>query len=224
MRIGIIVAMDKEFIRLNSLFESDADVCVVKSGIGKVNAALATQKLIDKYHPDFIISSGCAGGLSQLLNVGNVVVSEKVRYHDVYCGDDNELGQVQDMPAEFETNAALINLALACNQYIDVHIVRGKIASGDWLVTGDKVQDIIDVVPNAIAVDMESGAIAQVCHINNVKFVAFRVISDVPGKKDVDNLQQYADFWARLADNSFTVTKTFVDKLKRNGYDERRKN
>jgi adenosylhomocysteine nucleosidase len=81
-------------------------------------------------------------------------------------------------------------------------------------VTGDKVQDIIHVVPKAIAVDMESGAIAQVCHINNVKFVAFRVISDVPGKKDVDNLQQYADFWARLADNSFTVTKTFVDKLK----------
>ena len=171
MRIGIIVAMDKEFVQLNSLFESDADVCVVKSGIGKVNAALATQKLIDTYHPDFIISSGCAGGLTQLLNVGNVVVSEKVRYHDVYCGDDNELGQVQDMPAEFETNAALINLALACNQYIDVRIVCGKIASGDWLVTGDKVQDIIDVVPNAIAVDMESGAIAQVCRINNVKFV-----------------------------------------------------
>ena len=214
MRIGIIVAMDKEFVQLNSLFENDSDVCVVKSGIGKVNAALATQKLIDTYHPDFIISSGCAGGLSQLLNVGDVVVSEKVRYHDVYCGDDNELGQVQDMPAEFETNTALINLALACNQYIDVRIVCGKIASGDWLVTGDKVQDIIDVVPNAIAVDMESGAIAQVCHINNVKFVAFRVISDVPGKKDVDNLQQYADFWARLADNSFTVTKTFVDKLK----------
>ena len=214
MRIGIIVAMDKEFVQLNSLFENDADVCIVKSGIGKVNAALATQKLIDTYHPDFIISSGCAGGLSQLLNVGDVVVSEKVRYHDVYCGDGNELGQVQDMPAEFETNTALINLALACNQYIDVHIVRGKIASGDWLVTGDKVQDIIDVVPNAIAVDMESGAIAQVCHINNVKFVAFRVISDVPGKKDVDNLQQYADFWARLADNSFTVIKTFVDKLK----------
>ena len=214
MRIGILVAMDKEFVQLNSLFENDADVCVVKSGIGKVNAALATQKLIDTYHPDFIISSGCAGGLSQLLNVGDVVVSEKVRYHDVFCGDGNELGQVQDMPAEFETNAALITLALACNQYIDVRIVRGKIASGDWLVTGDKVQDIIDVVPNAIAVDMESGAIAQVCHINNVKFVAFRVISDVPGKKDVDNLQQYADFWARLADNSFTVTKTFVDKLK----------
>lgn len=214
MKIGIIVAMDKEFVQLNSLFENDADVCVVKSGIGKVNAALATQKLIDTYHPDFIISSGCAGGLSQLLNVGNVVVSEKVRYHDVFCGEDNELGQVQDMPAEFETNAALINLALACNQYIDVRIVRGKIASGDWLVTGDKVQDIIDVVPNAIAVDMESGAIAQVCHINNVKFVAFRVISDVPGKKDVDNLQQYADFWTRLADNSFTVTKAFVDKLK----------
>ena len=214
MRIGIIVAMDKEFVQLNSLFENDADVCVVKSGIGKVNAALATQKLIDTYHPDFIISSGCAGGLSQLLNVGNVVVSETVRYHDVFCGEGNELGQVQDMPAEFETNAALINLALACNQYIDVCIVCGKIASGDWLVTGDKVQDIIDVVPNAIAVDMESGAIAQVCHINNVKFVAFRVISDVPGKKDVDNLQQYADFWARLADNSFTVTKTFVDKLK----------
>ena len=206
--------MDKEFVQLNSLFENDADVCVVKSGIGKVNAALATQKLIDTYHPDFIISSGCAGGLSQLLNVGDVVVSEKVRYHDVFCGEGNELGQVQDMPVEFETNTALINLALACNQYIDVHIVRGKIASGDWLVTGDKVQDIIDVVPNAIAVDMESGAIAQVCHINNVKFVAFRVISDVPGKKDVDNLQQYADFWARLADNSFTVTKTFVNKLK----------
>lgn len=86
MKIGIIVAMDKEFVQLQSLFSSE-DVIIQKSGIGKVNAALQTAKMISEYHPDAIISSGCAGGNGDDINVQDVVVSSQLAYHDVYCGE-----------------------------------------------------------------------------------------------------------------------------------------
>ena len=86
MKIGIIVAMDKEFDQLQSLFSSE-DVIIQKSGIGKVNAALQTAKMISEYHPDAIISSGCAGGNGDDINVQDVVVSSQLAYHDVYCGE-----------------------------------------------------------------------------------------------------------------------------------------
>ncbi len=215
MKIGIIVAMDKEFELIKSLFKDNDDVCVVKSGIGKVNAALVAQELAFKYpKPDIIVSTGCAGGASDLLNVGDVVVSESVRYHDVYCGDDNEYGQIQGMPAEFLSDEVLIEIATSCNSELDFSIFRGTIASGDYFVTGaEKTKEIISKVPNAIAIDMESAAIAQVCYINNIKFVAFRVISDVPIKVE-NNSKQYNDFWSSMAENSFKIVKTFIEKIK----------
>ena len=213
MKVGIIVAMDKELRQLKQLFDG-IDVMVQKCGIGKVNAALGTQRMINEFHPDVIISSGCAGGNGDEINVQDVVVSSELAYHDVYCGSaiDNstKYGQVQGMPASFEPEPWLLQKALNLNCGVKVH--AGLIVTGDWFVDSrEKMREIVGHFPNAKAVDMESCAIAQTCYINKVPFISFRVISDVP-LRDTD-ASQYHDFWNTMAEHSFAVTKSFVESI-----------
>ncbi len=213
MKVGIIVAMDKELRQLKQLFDG-IDVMVQKCGIGKVNAALGTQRMINEFHPDVIISSGCAGGNGEEINVQDVVVSSELAYHDVYCGSaiDNstKYGQVQGMPASFEPEPWLLQKALNLNCGVKVH--AGLIVTGDWFVDSrEKMREIVGHFPDAKAVDMESCAIAQTCYINKVPFISFRVISDVP-LRDTD-ASQYHDFWNTMAEHSFAVTKSFVESI-----------
>lgn len=214
MKIGIIVAMDKELRQLRQLFDSD-NVRVEKCGIGKVNAALGAQRMINEFHPDVIISSGCAGGSGDDVNVQDVVVSAELAYHDVYCGTaiDNttQYGQVQGMPVRYKADAKLLEKALGL-QPSGISLHAGLIVTGDWFVDSkEKMRSIIEKFPEAKAVDMESAAIAQTCYINNVPFISFRVISDIP-LRDTD-ASMYHDFWERIADSSFLVTRTFVESL-----------
>ena len=213
MKVGIIVAMDKELRQLKQLFDG-IDEMVQKCGIGKVNAALGTQRMINEFHPDVIISSGCAGGNGEEINVQDVVVSSELAYHDVYCGSaiDNstKYGQVQGMPASFEPEPWLLQQALNLNCGVKVH--AGLIVTGDWFVDSrEKMREIVGHFPDAKAVDMESCAIAQTCYINKVPFISFRVISDVP-LRDTD-ASQYHDFWNTMAEHSFAVTKSFVESI-----------
>lgn len=213
MKVGIIVAMDKELRQLKQLFDG-IDVMVQKCGIGKVNAALGAQRMINEFHPDVIISSGCAGGNGDEINVQDVVVSSELAYHDVYCGSaiDNstKYGQVQGMPASFEPEPWLLQKALNLNCGVKVH--AGLIVTGDWFVDSrEKMREIVGHFPNAKAVDMESCAIAQTCYINKVPFISFRVISDIP-LRDTD-ASQYHDFWNTMAEHSFAVTKSFVESI-----------
>ena len=208
MKIGIIVAMDKELQQLRPLFPEDK-VILQKSGIGKVNAAIQTVEMIRQYKPDVIISSGCAGGNGDDINVQDVVVSSELAYHDVYCGEaigHSVYGQVQGMPARFQADPYLLEKALLTGAK------PGLIVTGDWFVdTKDKMREIIGHFPEAKAVDMESCAIAQACHINKVPFISFRVISDIP-LRDTD-ASQYHNFWDTIAQNSVQVTKTFIESL-----------
>ena len=218
MKIGIIVAMDKELRQLQQLFDS-SHVRVEKCGIGKVNAALGAQRMINEFHPDCIISSGCAGGNGDDVNIQDVVVSSELCYHDVYCGTaiDNTTiyGQVQGLPARYQADPHLLQKAQSLNlksltSNLKTH--SGLIVTGDWFVDSkDKMREIIGHFPEAKAVDMESCAIAQACYINKVPFISFRVISDIP-LRDTD-ASQYHNFWDTIADHSFQVTKTFVESL-----------
>ena len=215
MKIGIIVAMDKELQQLQSLFSSE-DIIIQKSGIGKVNAALQTARMISEYHPDAIISSGCAGGNGEGINLQDVVVSTQLAYHDVYCGNavgSSVYGQVQGLPPRFEADPHLLEKALRLNDRLsDVKVHSGLIVTGDWFVDSkEKMREIIGHFPEAKAVDMESAAIAQTCFINKVPFISFRVISDIP-LRDTD-ASMYHDFWSTIADHSFQVTRTFVESL-----------
>lgn len=215
MKIGIIVAMDKELRQLQQLF-TDGHVRVEKCGIGKVNAALGAQRMISDFQPDVIISSGCAGGNGDDVNVQDVVVSTELVYHDVYCGTaidgSTQYGQVQGMPARFPADARLLDCARRLCMESAPKVIPGLIVTGDWFVDSrEKMRDIISHFPEAKAVDMESCAIAQTCYLNKVPFISFRVISDIP-LRDTD-ASQYHDFWNTVADHSFQVTKTFVESI-----------
>ena len=209
MKIGVIVAMDKELKQLQQLFSSE-DIIIQKSGIGKVNAAIQTVEMIKQYKPDVIISSGCAGGNGDDINVQDVVVSSQLTYHDVYCGtaidNSTQYGQVQGLPVRYEADPVLLEKALKTGAK------PGLIVTGDWFVDSkDKMREIIGHLPDAKAVDMESAAIAQACYIYKVPFISFRVISDIP-LRDTD-ASMYHDFWNTIAENSFQVTKTFIEGL-----------
>ena len=205
--------MDKELRQLQQVFKN-SDVLVQKCGIGKVNAALGAQRMINEFHPDCIISSGCAGGNGDDVNIQDVVVSSELCYHDVYCGTaiDNTTiyGQVQGLPARYQADPHLLAKANALDCGVKIH--PGLIVTGDWFVDSkDKMREIIGHFPDAKAVDMESCAIAQTCYINKVPFISFRVISDMP-LHDTD-ASQYHNFWDTVAEHSFQVTKTFVESL-----------
>ena len=122
MKIGIIIAMDKEFRRISELLDGqkreedggrifvmgrlgDNELVLHQCGIGKVNAAVGVSELIRRYSPDLVVSTGCAGGGRTDMEVMDVVVSTELAYHDVYCGEaigKTVYGQVQGMPARYE--------------------------------------------------------------------------------------------------------------------------
>lgn len=228
MRIGVISAMDVEHEQLTGLLEDKIEktdngfhfmegkiggntFILTKCGIGKVNAAVGTTELIRACRPDCIISTGVAGGIDTSLNVMDVVVSSRIVYHDVWCGDGNAYGQVQDLPLYFEGNATLLKHATQPEQHI-TNIHSGLICSGDKFITDHKELDTIKAAfPEGLAVDMESGAIAHVCHLFKVPFISFRIISDTPGTDN--HFEQYLNFWGEMADRSFKVTHAFLSSL-----------
>ena len=228
MTIGIITAMSSERRQLEKqLVEEERiesasyaytagrigenRIVLMQSGIGKVNAALGAQDLISRFKPDCIISTGVAGGIDCGVEVMDVVASRELVYHDVWCGDGNEYGQVQGMPARYAGNEVLLQTALGLNTSTKIH--GGLICTGDKFITDRSSLDAIKgKFPEGLAVDMESAAIAQVCHIAGVEFLSFRIISDSPAKT-TNHAAQYADFWTEMADRSFGVTRTFLEAL-----------
>ena len=230
MKTGIIVAMEKEFVQLKTLLDepraekrhgrhyiighiNDNEIIMMQCGIGKVNAAVGTSELINAYHPDLIISTGVAGGADTSLEVMNVVVSTECTYHDVYCGSEVEYGQLIGTPARFKAPKDLVEKALSVNKKESNNtVVSGLIVTGDWFVDSqEKMRSILEKFPDAKAVDMESCAIAHTCHLNHIPFISFRIISDIPLKDN--KAAQYFDFWARMAEGSFNVTRHFLEEL-----------
>ena len=185
------------------------DVMVMQCGIGKVNAAMGTLMLVNHFSPNYVINSGVGGGADPSINVMDVVVGARVAYHDVWCGPESQLGQVQGLPLYFECSQQLLDLVPTRD---DIH--KGLICSGDQFI--DKREDVARIkgnFPEALAVDMESGAIAQVCHLCEVPFLALRVISDSPGASH-DNTRQYLDFWTDAPQETFVLVKDIINKLK----------
>ncbi len=225
MKIGIIVAMHKELELLLPLLQKSEksqmagcefyrgkmgrhDVIAMQCGIGKVNAAMGTLTLVNSFLPDFVINSGVAGGADKSVHVMDVVLGTRVAYHDVWCGPESKLGQVQGLPLHFEGSKRLLDLVPDRD---DIH--KGLICSGDQFI--DKMDDVKRIkgnFPEALAVDMESGAIAQVCYKSNVPFLALRVISDSPGASH-DNTKQYLDFWQDAPQETFTLLRDIISKL-----------
>lgn len=222
MKIAIIAAMSKELALLLPLIDSPStitangmtfhkgrignhEIIATECGIGKVNAAVGALTLIECFHPDMVINTGVAGGTGAGAAILDVVVADSVAYHDVWCGPGTVPGQAASCPAKFDC-------PLPDSIFEGMDIKRGLVASGDIFVSNpEEVTKIRSVWPEAMAVDMESAAIAQVCYLKSVPFVCIRVISDTPGS--ADNISQYENFWSDAPAHTFATLNALLHRL-----------
>ena len=246
--VGVIVAMDAELemIKKSSDFKFvgdiaeifgvnmtayeyttltgiSIDIVVAKSGIGKVNAAVATTLLIDRCNPDYIISTGVCGTLSNQIVVQNdIYMPQFVTYYDVYCGTPNVIGQVQGYPEKYDTiftNNELID-AIKTDLPNQVNILTGPdypIISGDMFVEDKDVAYHISSFGYPLShytecgIDMESTAIAQTCYRANVPFGTVRIVSDAPCRAEWLEQYKYEDFWDKAPDTLHKILKSVID-------------
>ena len=183
-------------------------VVIVKCGVGKVFAALITQYLADHYPLSGVISTGVAGGLSDNLSIGDVVVSRDCIHHDM---DVRALGFVRGhIPFTdfriFWGDEALMAKALETQLESGHKVAAGRILTGDQFISGARHEThghLTDELEGD-AVDMESAAIAQVCFINGIPFLSVRTLSDkADGTAHVD----FNAFLPEIVRNSFSVVK-----------------
>ncbi|MGV3488140.1 MAG: 5'-methylthioadenosine/S-adenosylhomocysteine nucleosidase [Tuberibacillus sp.] len=235
MRIGIIGAMDEEVALLKQnmsqmketeiagtrFYEgkiNEMAVVLLQSGIGKVNAAMGTALLIDRYQPDYVINTGSAGGFDPNLEVGDVVISTEVRHHDVdVTAFDYEYGQVPQLPAAFLPEPFLVEIAETAAKagFGSARVEKGLIATGDsFLSDPERVSFIKGKFPSLKAGEMEAAAIAQVCHQFRVPFVIIRSLSDIAGK---DANISFDQFLETAAKNSAEFILYMVKELKNHG-------
>lgn len=227
-RIAVIAAMDKEVNLLLSLLGPNTEtlkaglttltigrigsarVAIAKSGIGKVNAALATRDIIDHFRPDAVVSTGVAGGTGSEAGILDVVVADRLAYHDVWCGPGTEPCVPDGFPAFFAADPDLLALAALEPRK---GVVRGLICSGDSFISrAGEVAEIRRKQPEVLAVEMESTAIAHVCAAEGVPFVAVRVVSDTPGAHS-DNASQYENFWEVAPQRTFAVVSSLLGEM-----------
>ncbi len=231
MRVGIIGAMEQEVKVLRSKMTGittltkggmelyhgmldGVDVVLLLCGIGKVAAAIGTTLLIDQYDPDYIINTGSAGGLSEDLTVGDVIISTEVRYHDVDVTlFGYEYGQLPKMPAGFTPDKNLIEIAKkAATRVENIHIRDGLIITGDSFIhSEDHVKKIKENLPKMEATEMEAAAISQVCFMFNKPFLIIRSISDVPGQ---ESKQSFEEFLVIAAKNSGMLVEEIISEIR----------
>jgi adenosylhomocysteine nucleosidase len=228
MKIGIIGAMAEEIedlkLRMGEFLTEERagftffsgklfneDIVLLLSGIGKVNAAMGTTLMIERFNPDCIINTGSAGGFSDNLSIGDVVISTEVRHHDVDATVFGyEYGQVPRMPAAYIPNSVLINMAeKAVEKLDDVETSKGLIATGDSFMHKDEhIHAVREKLPSIMAAEMEAAAIAQCCHNFELPFVIIRAISDIAGDKD--NQIEFQDFLKIAAVNSAVMVMEII--------------
>ena len=207
-KIGIIVAMEEELEAVLNIMNNieqkeiygisvqigkieQKEVAVVKSGVGKVNAARVTQILIDKLNVKSIINLGAAGALSPLLNIGDIVIGEKLIQHDFdITAFDHDKGYITGVGDYIYSDIELIEkFKKAANNLKekDYKIKTGIIATGDIFCTDIEMKNKIYSKFDADCVEMEGAAIAQVCYLDNIPFIVIRSISDSPnGNNEID--------------------------------------
>lgn len=221
MRIGVIIAMDAEYRQMQAALGGDQgtlgsnDIVLWQCGIGKVNAAVGTMRLVQQHHPDAIVSTGLAGGIDPQMRVMDVLAATQCVYHDVDCGIGLgcQRGQVQGLPARFDADPRLLECAIRVGSTFSGHLATGLICTGDQFITDREAQNAIKRhFVDGLACDMESAAIAQTCHLLGIPFLSLRVISDTPGRTD-NHQQQWEDFLASMCDESFRFVKEFLETI-----------
>ena len=186
------------------------DVILMQCGIGKVNSAINTYKIISEFEPDLLINSGVAGGASSSVKRGDILVADYVAYHDVWCGPGTETGAADGLDVFMECDRKVIELS---HKILDGKRLQvGLICSGDKFITNkEEILEIQSEFPEVLAVDMESASIAQTCIMENVKFNIIRIISDTPGSGD--NVEEYQNFWKEAPEKTFKLIESLLTNL-----------
>lgn len=231
MIIGIIGAMEEEVAKLKEQMTDtemmeqasmtfvkgklcDRDVVVVRSGIGKVNAAVCAQLLVDHYGVKTLINTGIAGSLDAQIDIGDMVISKDAVHHDMDAtlfGDP--LGQVPRMETlAFPADAELVAKAKAANEKAnpEIHTFVGRVVSGDQFVASKDVKDHIVKNFAALCTEMEGAAIAQVAYLNHISYVIIRAISD---KADNSATMDYGTFEAQAIQHSVKLVQELLPMI-----------
>lgn len=229
--LGIIGAMAEEVASLKDQMDSveihtiakmdfyagklrGKDVVIVRSGIGKVNAAICSQILVDRYHVDGIINTGIAGSLRNQINIGDIVLSKDAVQHDMDAtGFGYQVGQIPQMEVSvFEGDPKMIQVAQQCCSQaipeIGVHV--GRVVSGDQFISDKEKKNWLLNTFEGFCTEMEGAAIAQTAYLNQIPFVVIRAISD---KADDSAGMDYAEFEAKAIEHSVKLVTAMVEQL-----------
>lgn len=210
-KIGIIGAMEEEITLVKELMNditvseiagltfymgriNDTDLVVVRSGIGKVNAAMCTQILIDRFEVKAIINIGVAGAIADDLGIGDIVLSTKLIEHDFdVTAFGHKKGVIPRMDSSvFIADDKLIDMASdAAKDLKDVYVKKGIVVSGDVFVSSSELKDSLQTEFNADCAEMEGAAIAHVCMLNKMPFLVIRAMSDKANGEAPGNFDEF---------------------------------
>lgn len=231
-KVAIIGAMEEEITLLRSklsdavthhvagltLYEGyiyQRPILLMQCGIGKVNAAIGTTVLIDRFGASSVINTGSAGALQTELGIGDVVVANQVVHHDVdITAFGYQLGQVAQLPVAYQSDMQLnayTQRAIQQLSGVEAHVMHGTIVSGDQFIHGGQQLDVLKQhFPDAIAVDMEAAAIAQTCYRFDVPFSIIRSISDA-ANSDADI--SFDVFLSKAAQHSSEIILSLLEHM-----------
>ena len=186
---------------------------LVKSGVGKVNAARTTQILIDKLNVKSVINVGSAGALNPFLNIGDIVIADKLIQHDFdITAFDHDKGYITGVGDYIYSNDELVKKLQNTVNKIEnkaYKVITGVIASGDIFCTDINMKNKIYSKFNAECVEMEGAAIAQVCYLDKIPFVVLRSISDSPNG---NNAIVFDEFVKLASKRCAEILKEFLKK------------
>ena len=229
--IGIIGAMEEEIAFLRDKMEvvttksvvgltydigryAGNNIVLVKSGIGKVNAAVCTQAMIDHFGVDYVINTGVAGAIHEDLRIGDILISVDAVQHDMdssVFGDP--IGVIPRMAEScFKADEALVRLAQEAAEKcgLDCRVLTGRIASGDQFISSHEGKERIRRTVKGDCAEMEGAAIAQTCWLNRIPFVVIRAISDDANEEAG---MSYDEFCVMAAKRSSLLTETMLEQM-----------
>lgn len=228
-KYGIIAAMKEEMQEIKNIMNNiveqkiyeltftkgtinNCDVVLVEAGIGKVNAARVTQVLIDNFEIDAIINVGSAGSSNDELDIGDIVIGEKLVQHDFdITAFGHPKGHISNIGQFVESDNILIEKmkqTISKMKDNEFKIKIGTIASGDIFCTELRMKEKIRTKFNADAIEMEGAAIAQVCKLDNIPFIVIRSISDKPNG---NNNITFDEFLEKASKRCAKIIKEFLN-------------
>ncbi|WP_368503532.1 5'-methylthioadenosine/adenosylhomocysteine nucleosidase [Alkalihalophilus sp. As8PL] len=232
MKVAIIGAMNEEIERMLTEMEVEEtihyasvrfykgkmlgrDIVLCKSGVGKVNAALTTQVLIDRFGITHILFTGVAGALDERLDVGDLVISTSAMQHDL---DASPLGFKRgEIPmfegdSDFRASEALLTYAEKAAEVLgDRTVITGRVLSGDQFIADAEQVAELRKTFNGACVEMEGASVAQVATMNKIPFVIIRSMSD---KANGAASMSFTEFTDIASEQSHILVKSILQQLK----------